>query len=72
MSRRMRAGEEDMPSLPLQPLPATLAALKRSIRAVTTDEEYAHSEAVIDEFARGVGPDLHAVLEERASSMRNW
>ncbi|RYG57547.1 hypothetical protein EON66_00120 [archaeon] len=72
MSRRMRAAEEDMPSLPLPPLPATLAALKRSIRAVATDEEYAHSEAVIDEFAGGAGPDLHAALEERASSMRNW
>lgn len=58
----------------MPPLRQTLDRLLASIRAVTTDEEYAHSKACVDAFARNPahGPRLQKLLEDRAQNSRNW
>jgi len=37
-----------------------------------TEEEYLQTQFLVNEFASGVGKDLHRKLEKRAKSMRNW
>lgn len=64
--------QADLPSLPVPDLEATAAKLLRSIRALTTDEEYEHAEATVKEFVGGVGRELHAALVDRARESRNW
>lgn len=64
--------QADLPSLPVPDLESTAAKLLRSIRALATDEEFEHAEASVKEFVSGVGPELQAVLVERARDSRNW
>lgn len=37
-----------------------------------TREEYLQTQFLVNEFASGVGKDLHRKLETRAKNMRNW
>lgn len=37
-----------------------------------TREEYLQTQFVVNEFASGVGKELHKKLETRAKGMRNW
>ncbi len=41
------------------------------MRALATDDEYEHAEAVVSDFVAGVGKDLQEVLVERASGSRS-
>lgn len=66
------AHQDDLPSLPLPSLEDTLAKLLRSTKPFLTAEEFEHTEAVIEDFKNGAGRELHAILEDRAASSRNW
>lgn len=37
-----------------------------------TDEEYRQTEFIVQQFASGVGKELHKKLVEKASKERNW
>lgn len=64
--------QDELPSLPVPDLEATAAKLLRSIRALTTDDEYEHAEGAVKEFVDGIGKELHSTLVERAKESRNW
>lgn len=64
--------EEDLPSLPLPSLDETLGKYLKSCRALLSDEEYEHTEAVCEDFKNGVGKELHEYLESKAETERNW
>lgn len=37
-----------------------------------TDEEYRQTEFIVQQFASGIGKELHKKLVEKASKERNW
>lgn len=43
-----------------------------SVKAVVTENEYLHTEAVAEEFMNGIGKDLQGKLIERSKEHRNW
>lgn len=58
--------QSSLERLPVPKLDATLAKLRRSLKAIAwNDEEYRISERKVDEFANGLGPVLQCRLEER-------
>lgn len=66
------AKDADLPSLPLPPLDDTLDRYYESLKPFGTEAQLSNSRRVIDEFRNGVGKQLHAVLEERAKTTKNW
>ncbi|KAL1525325.1 hypothetical protein AB1Y20_020186 [Prymnesium parvum] len=66
--------QQELPPLPLPKLSDTLSRYLLTCRPVLSDDEYAHTKVVVEEFlqAGGDGEQLQKVLEERASSERNW
>lgn len=59
-------------NLPLPALSSTLELYYESLRPFASTRELNDSIQQIEEFERGVGQRLHAFLEERVKSNRNW
>ncbi|OQR95058.1 choline/Carnitine O-acyltransferase [Achlya hypogyna] len=73
MANETTYGHQDsLPPLPLPPLEQTLEAYVKSCEPLLTPAELEHTKAVCHDFLNGVGPSLHAILEERAASEKNW
>ncbi|CAK5279447.1 unnamed protein product [Mycena citricolor] len=67
------AGQSSLPLLPVPELEATLARLKESLKPLAwSQDELAAAEAKVDEFAAGMGPELHARLLEHAKQRTHW
>ncbi|XP_062574442.1 peroxisomal carnitine O-octanoyltransferase-like [Saccostrea cucullata] len=64
--------ESQLPSLPLPDLNHTLQRYLESVKLHVTDEEYKHTEFIAQQFASGVGKELHKKLAEKAQNERNW
>jgi carnitine O-octanoyltransferase len=64
--------EESLPSLPVPPLRSTLDTYLDSVRAISTDEEYDATEAIVRNFENGVGAQLQELLLKRAANHKNW
>lgn len=68
--------QESLPHLPVPKLHDTAVKYLRSVKAVATPEQYAHTEAAVKEFIKpgGAGEKLQARLEARASdpNTSNW
>ncbi|XP_053373497.1 peroxisomal carnitine O-octanoyltransferase-like isoform X2 [Mercenaria mercenaria] len=64
--------DEQLPSLPVPTLQHTLERYLDSVRPHVTEEEYRQTEFIVQQFASGVGKDLHRQLLKRAGSERNW
>ncbi|KAI9913107.1 hypothetical protein PsorP6_004917 [Peronosclerospora sorghi] len=64
--------QDELPSLPLPPLEQTIEQYVRSCEPLLTPTELEHTKAVCHDFLHGVGPQLQAILQERADSERNW
>lgn len=66
--------QADLPPLPLPTLSDTCERYLKSVRPLLSDEEFAHTEAIVADFCRegGEGEALQQFLEEKASSERNW
>ncbi len=66
--------QAELPPLPLPTLSDTCARYLETVKPLLTEEELAHTEAVVADFQRegGVGEGLQEVLEERAAGSRNW
>ncbi|KAJ7319507.1 hypothetical protein OS493_035817 [Desmophyllum pertusum] len=64
--------QDKLPSLPVPPLAQTCKKYLESVEPHLTREEYLQTQFLVNEFASGVGKDLHRKLEIRGKSMRNW
>ncbi|CAK4663870.1 hypothetical protein AeMF1_011375 [Aphanomyces euteiches] len=64
--------QDELPSLPLPSLEQTLEAYIKSVEPLLTPAELEHTKGVCHDFLHGIGPQLQAILEERAGSERNW
>lgn len=43
-----------------------------TVRPVVSDEEYRQTEFIVQQFASGVGKELHKQLLEKAENTKNW
>lgn len=66
------AKDADLPALPLPALDDTLDRYYESLKPFGTEEQLKNSRRIIDTFRNGAGKQLHAVLEERAKTTKNW
>ncbi|XP_052246538.1 peroxisomal carnitine O-octanoyltransferase-like isoform X2 [Dreissena polymorpha] len=64
--------DSSLPSLPVPSLQHTLDRYLDSVRPHVTDAEFRQTEFLVQQFASGVGKDLHKQLVERANKHRNW
>ena len=66
--------QAELPPLPLPSLEDTCNRYLDSAKPVLTEEEYAHTAALVRDFCRegGEGQALQVALEEKASEERNW
>ncbi|OWZ21235.1 Choline/Carnitine O-acyltransferase [Phytophthora megakarya] len=64
--------QDALPPLPLPPLEQTLEQYIQSCAPLLEPSELAHTKAVCHDFLQGVGPQLQAILQERADTERNW
>ncbi|RLN60697.1 hypothetical protein BBJ29_005983 [Phytophthora kernoviae] len=64
--------QDELPSLPLPPLEQTLEQYIQSCEPLLSPSELDHTKAVCHDFLHGVGPQLQAILQERADTERNW
>jgi hypothetical protein len=64
--------QDSLPPLPLPSLEVTIEKYIKSCEAILTPAELEHTKGVCHDFINGVGPKLQGILQERASSERNW
>ncbi|GMF29263.1 unnamed protein product [Phytophthora lilii] len=64
--------QDELPPLPLPPLEQTLEQYVQSCEPLLEPSELEHTKAVCHDFLNGVGPQLQAILQERADTERNW
>ncbi|CAF1051449.1 unnamed protein product [Adineta ricciae] len=66
--------DNNLPSLPLPTLEHTLERYLDSVRAVVDENDYAKTKEIVEQFAKGVGRELHEQLKARskAENGRNW
>lgn len=71
---RFKAHQESLPRLPVPPLQQTLDHYLRTLQPIVSEEEWAHTKQLVEEFqaAGGVGERLQKGLERRAKKMENW
>jgi len=64
--------DQALPALPLPKLRDTMERYYTSLLPFGTPEELAKTSTIIEEFERGIGSKLQAMLEKRAGNMKNW
>ncbi|KAL3831992.1 hypothetical protein ACJMK2_023676 [Sinanodonta woodiana] len=64
--------ENDLPSLPIPSLEHTLERYIDSVKPHLTDDEFRRTQFIVQQFASGIGKDLHFKLLEKAKYVRNW
>ncbi|KAF2670067.1 hypothetical protein BT63DRAFT_228744 [Microthyrium microscopicum] len=66
--------KSDLPSLPVPTLDVTTSALLKSLRLISSDEEYLRSKACVENFIAptGVGHKLQARLMDYTNTTKNW
>lgn len=64
--------DEQMPNLPLPKLEETLERYYQTLKPFGTEDELKNSRTIIEKFKKGVGKELHKVLEEKAKTTKNW
>nr|XP_011435097.2 carnitine O-acetyltransferase isoform X2 [Crassostrea gigas] len=69
---RMFSVQDSLPKLPVPALDQTLQKYLRSVRPLLTDEEYAKTQKIVEDFNRDPGPKLQTLLEKRAQRETNW
>ncbi|ELW61982.1 Carnitine O-acetyltransferase [Tupaia chinensis] len=74
VSGRFKAHQDALPRLPVPPLRQSLDHYLRALRPIVSEEEWAHTKQLVDEFrtAGGVGDRLQKGLERRARKSENW
>lgn len=69
---RMFAIQAALPKFPVAPLQQTMDTYLRTCEPLLTDEEFARTKKVVEEFQKGVGKELQAKLQDRANQTTNW
>lgn len=64
--------DDSLPHLPLPKLEETLERYYESLKPFGTKEELKISRKIIDEFKKGEGKKLHALIETKAKETKNW
>ncbi|CAF3819412.1 unnamed protein product, partial [Rotaria sordida] len=66
--------DDKPPSLPLPTLEHTLERYLDSVRAVVNDDEYVRTKKIVEQFAKGIGRELHEQLKANIEKHqeRNW
>jgi carnitine O-octanoyltransferase len=64
--------DEQLEKLPLPTLSDTLERYYKNLLPFGTEQELKNSRKVIDDFKNGIGAKLHAMLQEKAKTERNW
>ncbi|CAG8541519.1 20175_t:CDS:2, partial [Gigaspora rosea] len=68
--------QKSLPRLPVPALSETLEKYLKSVRAITNDDEYTKTQAIVAEFQKpgGLGEELHKRLLEKANdpNVINW
>lgn len=72
ITERTMQFQDELPSLPLPSLEQTLNTYVKSCEPLLSSSELDHTMAVCHDFLHGVGPQLQAILQERADTERNW
>jgi len=69
-----RSMSQVLPKLPIPPLQQSLDKYLRSIRPLVDDEDFAHTQSVVEVFSRkgGHGEKLHSQLIKRSAREDNW
>lgn len=62
----------NLPSLPVPDLGHTLERYLDSVKPHVTPAEYRQTEFIVQQFATGVGKELHQKLLQKAENSRNW
>lgn len=70
---QLQKSQASLPKLPVPELTESLERLRESLKPVAwSDEEFSAASRKIEEFAKGLGPELHKRLAERAGSTPHW
>ncbi|KAL4222593.1 hypothetical protein ACF0H5_018634 [Mactra antiquata] len=64
--------DSQLPSLPVPTLKHTLERYLDSVKPHVTDAEYRQTEFLVQQFASGIGKDLHEQLLQKAQKEKNW
>ena len=64
--------QPELPSLPVPTLADTMRRYLRSCEPLYSADELAHTKAVVSDFLKTSGPELQALLEDKAATERNW
>ncbi|XP_071784291.1 carnitine O-palmitoyltransferase 2, mitochondrial-like [Asterias amurensis] len=66
--------QNSLPRLPIPKLPDTCRRYLASQRPLLTDEQFARTKAIVDDFQRNEGPDLHTLLkiQDRQNKHTNY
>ncbi|XP_076455057.1 carnitine O-acetyltransferase-like [Babylonia areolata] len=64
--------QDSLPLLPVPPLKQTLDKYLHTVRPLVSDQQFAKTKEVVQQFLQSSGPQLQKVLEKRAEEKTNW
>lgn len=63
---------DNLPHLPLPKLEDTCAKYLKSVKPLLSPEKFQKTSQIVEDFKRGIGAQLHDLLEYKASRSENW
>ncbi|KAM0756020.1 acyltransferase ChoActase/COT/CPT [Meredithblackwellia eburnea MCA 4105] len=66
------AGQDKLPHLPIPPLEDTMKRYLRALQGLQSESEHEKTKAVVDEFLKKEGPELHKKLVDYASTRASY
>ncbi|GAA5863841.1 hypothetical protein JCM8547_006081 [Rhodosporidiobolus lusitaniae] len=69
---RTFAGQDRLPKLPIPPLEDTMRRYLRALEGLQTPAEHSRTQAVVSDFLKNEGPELHQRLKDYASTRASY
>lgn len=63
---------DNLPHLPLPKLDDTMNKYLKSVKPLLSAEKFSRTSALVEDFKRGIGAQLHDLLEYKAQQSENW
>lgn len=63
---------DNLPHLPLPKLDDTMNKYLKSVKPLLSAEKFSKTSALVEDFKRGIGAQLHDLLEYKAQQSENW
>ncbi|XP_055298484.1 carnitine O-acetyltransferase-like isoform X3 [Sitodiplosis mosellana] len=63
---------DNLPHLPLPKLEDTMQKYLKSVQPLLSSEKFLKTAELVEDFKRGIGAQLHDLLEYKASKSQNW